>query len=60
MIPHRFFFHFNALIFGTERAPQRVALGVVAAALVIAPSVSALPFTMLWTALALLLPRRDT
>jgi hypothetical protein len=60
MIWHRFFLQFNSLMFHADRGRQRVALGLVAASLVMAPSMSALPFTTLWAAIVLLLPRRAT
>jgi hypothetical protein len=60
MIRPRFFLQFNSLMFGADRGPQRVALGLIAASLVMAPSISALPFTTLWAAMVLLIPRRAT
>jgi hypothetical protein len=60
MIRHGFFLQFNSLIFDADRGRQRVALGLIAASLVMAPSISALPFATLWAAMILLLPRRAT
>ena len=60
MIGHRFFLQFNSLMFRADRGPQRVALGLIAASLVMAPSMSAIPFATLWAAIVLLLPRRAT
>jgi hypothetical protein len=60
MIWHRFFLRVNSLMFHADRSQQRVALGVVAAFLLIGPSLSALPFDMLWIVVVLLLPRRAT
>ena len=59
MIRHRFFLQLNSLMFHADRGPHRVALGLVAASLLIDPSLSALPFTALWI-VVLLLPRRAT
>ena len=58
MIPHRFLVELNALLFDADRGQQRIALGLVAACLLIGPSLSALPWSMLWMAILLLLPRR--
>ncbi|HEY5022879.1 MAG TPA: hypothetical protein VII30_10395 [Gemmatimonadaceae bacterium] len=60
MIRPRFFLQFNSLMFSADRGRQRVALGLTVASLVMAPSMSALPFTTLWAAIVLLLPRRAT
>jgi uncharacterized membrane protein YphA (DoxX/SURF4 family) len=60
MIWHRFFLQLNSLMFHADRGPQRVALGLVAASLVMAPSMPVLPFATLWAAIVLLLPRRAT
>ena len=60
MIRYRFFLMPNSLMFSADLGRQRVALGLVVASLVIAPSMSALPFTTLWAAAVLLLPRRAT
>ncbi|HEY5021638.1 MAG TPA: hypothetical protein VII30_04010 [Gemmatimonadaceae bacterium] len=60
MIRRGFFLQFNSLMFSADRGQQRVALGLVVASLVMAPSMSALPFTTLWAAIVLLLPRRAT
>jgi hypothetical protein len=60
VIGSRFSLQFNSLMFRADRAPQRVALGLVAASLVTTPSMSAIPFTTLWAAIVLLLPRRAT
>jgi uncharacterized membrane protein YphA (DoxX/SURF4 family) len=60
MIGHRFLLQLNALMFRANRGPQRVALGLVAASLVMTPSMSAIPFATLWAAIVLLVPRRAT
>jgi hypothetical protein len=60
MIRHRFFLQLNSLMFHADRGQQRVALGFIAAWLLMAPSLSALPFAKLWIAVVLLLPRRAT
>jgi hypothetical protein len=41
MIRQRFLLHFNSLMFRDDRGSQRVALGLIAASLVLAPAVSA-------------------
>ncbi|HEY8832602.1 MAG TPA: hypothetical protein VIM21_08820 [Gemmatimonadaceae bacterium] len=46
-------------MFDADRGRQRVALGLVAASLIMAPSLPDLPFATLWYAIVLLLPRRD-
>jgi hypothetical protein len=58
MIRHRFFLQLNSLMFHADRGQQRVALGLAAASLLMAPSIQALPFATLWVAIVLLLPRR--
>jgi len=58
MIQHRLFAPFNSLMFDADRGRQRIAVGLVVASLVIAPSMSAVPFGTLWAAIVLLLPRR--
>jgi len=60
MIRHRFFLQLNSLMFHAGRGPQRVALGLVAASLIMAPSIPVFPFATLWVAIVLLLPRRAT
>ena len=60
MIGHRLFSQFNSLMFRANRGPQRVALGLIAASLVMTQSISAIPFTALSAAIVLLLPRRAT
>jgi hypothetical protein len=60
MIQHRFFLQLNSLMFRADRGQQRVALGLIAASLVMAPSMSTIPFATLWAAMVLLLPRRAT
>jgi hypothetical protein len=60
MIGNRFFFQINSLIFLPNRGRQRVALGLVAASLIMTQSMSAIPFATLWAAIVLLLPRRAT
>jgi len=60
MIRPCFFLQFNSLMFSADRGRQRVALGLIAASLVIAPSMSTIPFATLWAAMVLLLPRRAT
>lgn len=60
MIRDRFFLQLNSLMFHADRGPHRVALGLVAAWLLINPSLSALPFGLLWVVVVLLLPRRST
>jgi hypothetical protein len=61
MIRHRLLLQLNALLFDADRGQQRVALGLVAACLLIGPSLSALHlWSTLWVAVPLLLPRRLT
>jgi hypothetical protein len=60
MIGNRFFLQINSLIFLPNRGRQRVALGLVAASLIMTPSMSAIPYATLWAAFVLLLPRRAT
>lgn len=55
MIVHRFLLQLNSLLFGPDRGSQRVALGFVAAVLIVAPSMSALPSAMVLTGVALLI-----
>ena len=57
MIRNRFLLQLNSLMFDADRGQHRVALGLAAAWLLIDPSLSALPFVMLWV-VVLLLPRR--
>jgi riboflavin transporter FmnP len=60
MIARRFFLQVNSLMFSADRSRHRVALGLVAASLIMTPSMSAIPFATLWAAIVLLLPRRAT
>jgi hypothetical protein len=60
MILHRLFAPFNSLMFHPDNGRQRIALGIIVASLIFAPSVSALPLKTLSIALLLLLPRRAT
>jgi hypothetical protein len=59
MIRHRFFLQFNSLMFDADRGSQRIAIGLVAALALMGPSMG-FPFSTLWVAVALLLPRRPT
>ncbi len=58
MTRHRLLLELNALMFDADRGQQRVALGIVAAFLLIDPPLSALQSSTLWVAALLLLPRR--
>jgi len=58
MTRHRLLLELNALMFDADRGQQRVALGLVAACLLIGPPLSALQSSTLWVAVLLLLPRR--
>jgi hypothetical protein len=58
MIQHRLFASFNSVMFDADRAPQRVAVGLVLASLIMAPSMPGIPVVTLSAAIALLLPRR--
>ena len=60
MIGSRFFLQANSLMFRPDRGPQRVALGLLTASLIMTQSMSAIPFVTLWAAIVLLLPRRAT
>jgi hypothetical protein len=59
MIRYRFL-QFNSLMSHADHGSQRVAIGLVAALTVMGPSISDFPFTTLWFAMVLLLPRRST
>jgi hypothetical protein len=59
MIRHAFFLQFNSLIFDPQRGRQRIAVGLVAASVVMAASISTFSFPALCVAMVLLLPRRD-
>jgi hypothetical protein len=60
VIGSRFFLQVNSLMFLPNRGRQRVAIGLVAASLIMTQSMLAIPFTTLWAAIVLLLPRRAT
>jgi len=60
MIGSRLFLQVNPLMFSPNRGRQRVALGLVAASLIMTQSMSAIPFATLWAAIVLLLPRRTS
>ena len=48
----------NALLFDADRGQQRIVLGLAAACLLMGQSLSALPWSTLWVAVLLLLPRQ--
>lgn len=58
MIRHRSLVDLNAFLLDADRGQQRVAFGLAVACLLIGPSLSAFPWTTLWVAVVLLLPRR--
>lgn len=58
MVRHLFLIELNALLFDADRGQQRIALGLGVACLLMGPSLSALPWSVLWVAVPLLFPRR--
>jgi hypothetical protein len=58
MIQPRLFAPFNSLMFDADKRRQRLAVGLIVASIIMAPSMSALPFATIWAAIVIVLPRR--